>query len=96
MARSNVGLGNFDLVIGEIKDVAATPLALRAVRILAAYLHPELSKAKALAALEALLASEHGAISNTTVQYVTATLRMHEGAFMEALRLVKDASTLDQ
>ena len=95
VARANVGLGNFDQVLGEIKENAATPAALRAVRILAAYLHPELPKAKALATLETLVA-DSSALANPTVQYVAAILKMHEGSLNEALRLVKDATTLEQ
>lgn len=95
MARANVGLGNFDQVLGEIKENAATPSALRAVRILAAYLHPELPKAKALATLETLVA-DSSSLANPTVQYVAAILKMHEGSLTEALRLVKDATTLEQ
>ena len=93
VARSNVGLGNFDLVLSEVKDSAATPVALRAVRVLAAYLHPDLPKAKALNALDSLIADSS---ANANVQYVAAVVRMHEGAFSDALRLVKDAATLEQ
>ena len=63
--------------------------------MLAAYLHPELSKPKALAALDNLIA-DPSASANSTVQYVAATIRMHEGSYADALRLVKDASTLEQ
>jgi hypothetical protein len=82
-------------VLGEIKDTAATPVALRAVRLLAAYLHPELSKPKALAALEALVADTTAA-ANPTVQFVAATVYMHEGNYNVALRLLKESTTLEQ
>jgi coatomer subunit epsilon len=81
--------------LGEIKDSAATPVALRAVRVLASYLHPELQKAKALAALDALVA-DSSAATNSTVQFVAATIYMHEGNFNAALRLLKESTTLEQ
>ncbi len=82
-------------MIGEIKDTASTPVAMRAVRILASYLNPELQKSKALAALDTLIADSYAA-SNTTVQFVAATIFMHEGNYNNALRLVKEATTLEQ
>lgn len=91
--RSHIGLGQYDLVLGDIKDKKDTPVALRAVRILAQYLKERNSKV-AFKQLENLL-EDQATGNDATLLVVASTINMHEGNESEALKLLHNPTTLE-
>jgi coatomer protein complex subunit epsilon len=91
--RAHIGLGQYDLVLNDIKDGKETPVSLRAVRILAQYLK-ERNATSVFKQLETLM--EDPATGNdSTLLVVAATINLHEGNEAEALRLLHNPITLE-
>lgn len=81
-------------VLDHIKEDAATPVSLQAVKLLATYLSGA-KKDTVLLRLEDWLAD--GAVaSNATLQLMAATIYTHEGSYGAALKLLKDGTTMEQ
>lgn len=80
-------------VLDELRDEAATPVPLRAVRLLAAY-HSGAREA-ALAATEAALSDAHAA-SDATLQTLAAHMYIAEGNFNAALKVLRAPHGLEQ
>lgn len=80
-------------VLDELRDEAATPIPLRAVRLLAAY-HSGAREA-ALSAAEAALSDAHAA-ADTTLQTVAAHMYIAEGNYNAALKVLRSPHGLEQ
>lgn len=91
--RAHIGLGQYDLVLGDVKDRKDTPVALRAVRILAQYLKDRNAKVT-FKQLESLL-EDQATGNDPTLLAVAASINLHEGNEQEALKLVHNPSTLE-
>jgi coatomer protein complex subunit epsilon len=89
MYRSFLALGQFDVVDGEIQDGDASPLSLRAVKVLSAYLQGNTDGA--LAQVNAW-----GSESNPTVELVCSLVHMHEGNIKDAMKSVARGQTMEQ
>jgi coatomer protein complex subunit epsilon len=91
--RAHIGLGQYDLVLGDIKDRNDTPISLRAVRILAQYLKERNGKV-IFKHLENLL-EDQATGNDPTLLAVAATINLHEGNEPEALKLLHNPSSLE-
>lgn len=99
MYRAHIGLGDFDIVINEIKDNKETHVSLRAVRLLALYLKSlknddERGKKRAIQEMEELLKDPMQA-QDTNALVAAATMYSHEGNDSEVLRLVHNPNSLE-
>lgn len=92
--RSYVALGQFNIVLGEIKDGEEVPTSLRAVKMLARYLSSPADKELAVKSLSGWLAGQSTG-STTTLQLVAAMVFLHEGDTKEALRCVHLGTTME-
>lgn len=90
--RSYIALGSYDLVIGEIRDSAAT--GLLAVKLLAQYLSGKKRKDDVLAVLQDWLA-DSACNRNPTVLLVAGMIYAHEGNYPEALKCCHTGTTLE-
>jgi len=90
--RSYLGMGNFQLVVGEISDSDA--MDLQAVRLLANYLTPGMREG-ALEQLSALM-EDSSASGNPTFQLMAGYIYSYEQEYENALRVVHNGYTLEQ
>ncbi|CAM9685469.1 unnamed protein product [Heterosigma akashiwo] len=93
--RSYIALGQYSVVLSEVKDNA--PPQLQACRLLATYLSQPESKEIVLMTLsEWLQVRDAGSMNNPTVQVAAATVYLHEGDLKKALQAVHQGVTLEQ
>ncbi|CAB1119803.1 unnamed protein product [Ectocarpus sp. 6 AP-2014] len=91
--RSYLALGQFSIVLGEIKDDA--PPALQAVRLMAQYLSNPESREIVIETLKMWL-TDPGSCNNPTVQLLAAAVFTHEGDLKEAVRSIRNGVTMEQ
>mmetsp|Transcript_5985 Transcript_5985/g.9687 ORF Transcript_5985/g.9687 Transcript_5985/m.9687 type:complete len:296 (+) Transcript_5985:81-968(+) len=91
--RSYIALGQYSVVLSEVKDNA--PPQLQACRLLATYLSQPESKEIVLMTLSEWL-QDAGSMNNPTVQVAAATVYLHEGDLKKALQAVHQGVTLEQ
>jgi coatomer protein complex subunit epsilon len=86
--RANIGLGQYEYVLSEIKDDKKTSVGLRSVRILAEYfVKKELSFDSYL--VDPIFSAD------ATFLTVIASIYIQEGNYTEAIKYLKDPSTLE-
>jgi len=93
--RSYVALGQYSVVLDEVKDEPTTPTGLRAVKLLASYLSDPSQKDASLQQLKEWQTDpQHG--NNATLQIVASLIYGNEGDFKSALAAVRNGTTLEQ
>jgi coatomer protein complex subunit epsilon len=93
--RSYVALGQYSVVLDEVKDEPTTPTGLRAVKLLATYLSDPSQKDASLQQLKEWQTDpQHG--NNATLQIVASLMYGNEGDFKSALAAVRNGTTLEQ
>ena len=92
--RSYLALGQYHIILSEIKDVAATPVGLRAVKFLAQYLSDNSQKDAALAQVQEWLADM--SVSSNSLKLIAAVLYMHDDNMKDALKAIKNPTDLEQ
>eukprot|EP01041_Mallomonas_annulata_P005927 gene5927-11959_t len=93
--RSYLALGQYNIILGEIKDSPNTPVALRAIKLLASFLSDPSTKEIALMQMQEWM-TDSAAASNTTLQLVSAILYMHDDNIKDAIKSVRHGSSLEQ
>lgn len=92
--RSYVALGQYDVVLDEVKDESNTPTGLLAVKLLAKYLSQEGEREGVLQTIKEWQTDpQHG--NNTTLQIVASLVYGNEGDFKSALGAVRNGTTLE-
>ena len=92
--RSYLALGQYHIILSEIKDVATTPVGLRAVKLLASVLSdPVGRKDAALVQVQEWLAD--GSLSSNSLKLVAAILFMHDDNLKDALKAIRNPSNSD-
>jgi coatomer protein complex subunit epsilon len=93
LQRAHIGLGQYDLVLSEINDSKDTPLALRAIRLLARYLKGGNSK-EILDELEDLLLDPVNG-TNSVLLCIAATVYTNEGDILSCIKCCHDPTSLE-
>lgn len=87
MYRSYLALGQFGIVLGEIKDTANTNISLRAVKLLATFIATPASRETAIFQMKEWLAD--GAVKNIpSVRLMAATMYVISDNVGEAMKLL--------
>ncbi len=94
--RAYIGVGNYAVVLDEIKDGARVPVELQAVKLLATYLSSPSSREVAVLTASQWLEDGGAPGSNAVVQLIAATIFYHESKFNEALRAIHGLTDLQQ
>jgi len=90
--RSYIAQGKYQIVLGEIKESAPTPL--QAVRLLASYLLKEDNREISLVTLKEWM-NDGVSANNPTLQLIAGQIYYNEGNYEEAMRCVYQANTLE-
>jgi len=93
MYRSYIALGQYDVVLNEVRDDMSP--ALQACRLLAMYLGQPDSKEIVLITLADWLQDQTNG-NDATLRVIAATVYLHEGDLRKACRAVIQGSTLQQ
>lgn len=93
--RAYVALGQYNIVLGEIKDGPEVPTSLRAVKMLARYLASPQDKDVVVKSLGEWLTAGQSTGSTATLQLVAAMVYLHQGDAKEALRCVHLGATME-
>jgi coatomer protein complex subunit epsilon len=93
--RAYIGLGQYDLVIGEISDGPKVNASKRIIKLFAQYLANPNNRTTVVEQVANLL-SDPAASGNKTVQMIAATIYLYEDNTKESFRILKDGSNLEQ
>lgn len=91
--RSYIGLGQYDIVLAEISDDAAT--SLLAVKLLASYLSGRTNTESALATISDWL-SDAASSANPMVSLVAGLIYVNEENYIDALKACHQGRSLEQ
>lgn len=93
--RSFIGLGQYDIVLNELKSKTLTP-GLEAVKLFANYLlNPLGYKDQAIKSITEWI--QDGSYCNDrTVMIIAASIHVHEDNFKEAFKIIQNGSNLEQ
>lgn len=87
--RSYLALGQYNLVLGEVKDAATTPISLKAIKLLANYFANPATKEKVLSELSDYSTSDPGALfADKTFAFIYASMCMYDDNIKESLRII--------
>jgi coatomer protein complex subunit epsilon len=90
--RSNLALGNYQVVLDAISPSA--PTAFQALRLLALYLSDPTKKEQAVEGIQDLL-SDPATANNTTLILAAASILSHEGNYADALKFTHASTNLE-
>jgi coatomer protein complex subunit epsilon len=93
--RSYLALGQYQMILSEIKDTENVPVSLRAVKLLATVMSDPSSKEIALLQLQEWL-SDPAAASNTSLQLIAAILYILDDNVKEAIKLMHHGVNMEQ
>lgn len=93
--RSHIALRQYDLVLREISDDPNTPVSIRAIKLLATFLHQKDTREVALLQSQEWMQDPVSA-NNTTLQLVAALMRLYNDECMEAIKILRHGTTLEQ
>jgi len=95
--RAHIGLGQYDLVLQQIKESESVAVALRAVRLLAEYFQSVKKGSSRDAIVEKLdsLNQDPSFVSDSTFAIVSSTIYAHEGNDVASLKSLHDVGTLE-
>lgn len=93
--RSHIGLGHYDVVLREIPDDPSTPVSMRAIKLLATFLHQKDTRDVAMLQLQEWM-QDPASANDTTLQLVAALMRLHNDEAMEAVKILRHGTTLEQ
>lgn len=92
--RSYLALGQYGIVLGEIKDTASTNVALRAVKLLATFMSTPAAQETAIFQMKEWLADS--TVKNIpSIRLIAATMYMISDNVAEAMKLL-GVTTLEQ
>lgn len=92
--RSYLAMGQYHIILSEIKDVSTTSIGLRAVRVLASALSDPTRKEAALLQIQEWLADL--SISSNSLKMIAAILYMHDDNMKEALKAIRNPLDMEQ
>lgn len=94
--RCYLGLGQYHVILSEIKDtLSTTSVNLRAIKLLAQYLSNPATKDVALSQIQEWL-SDPVASSNTTIQLISAIIYVYDDNLKEAITSIHQPSNMEQ
>lgn len=93
--RAHIAMGNHEVALREISDDPNLPVSLRAVKLLATFMHQKDMREVALMQLQEWMQDSSSA-NDTTLQMVAATMRLHNDETMEAIKVLGHGTTLEQ
>jgi len=100
--RSYLALGQYNIILDEIKDTPTTSYGLKGIKLLATYLTNPSSKDTIIATVSSLLVEANMAVTATgnsslnTLATIAAILHMHDDNVKEAIKCVHKAANLEQ
>ena len=92
--RSYLALGQYGIVLGEIKDTANTNVALRAVKLLATFMSTPATRETAIFQMKEWLA-DNSVKNIPSIRLIAATMYMISDNVAEAMKLL-GVSSLEQ
>lgn len=92
--RSFLAMGQYSVVLHEIKDKPTTSVGLKAIKILASYLEDPSSKETAISQIKEWLADPI-ASGNKTFQIIAATLFVYDDNIKEAFKIIRNGSSIE-
>lgn len=92
--RAHIAMGNHEVALREISDDPNLPVSLRAVKLLATFMHQKDMREVALMQLQEWMQDSSSA-NDTTLQMVAATMRLHNDETMEAIKVLGHGTTLE-
>ncbi len=93
--RAYIGLGQYDLVIGEISEGSKLTPSRRIIKLFAQYMANPHNRESVINQVASLL-SDPTAATNRTVQSIAATIYLHEDNSKESFRIIKDGNNMEQ
>lgn len=93
--RSYLGVGQYNIILNEVKDNAVTPIGLRAIKLLANYFDNPSSKDQAVTQIKDWL-SDPAFFKVKTLQTVAAILYMYDDNCKEAIKSVAGCTNMEQ
>lgn len=93
--RSYLALGQFHVILGEIKDTPNTPMSLQAIRLLATFYSDPSSKEAIKFQLDDWL-SNAAVANNPTVKLVYAILCVHDDNLKDAMKQMRAETNMEQ
>jgi len=92
--RSYLALGQHHIILSEIKDVPATSIGLRAVKLLATVLADPSRKESALVQVQEWMSD--ASVSSNSLKLVAAMLYMYDDNLKDALKAIRNPSDMEQ
>eukprot|EP01038_Epipyxis_sp_PR26KG_P008293 gene8293-11223_t len=92
--RSYLSLGQYHIILGEIKDGSNVPIGHRAIKLLATFLENPSSKEIVILQVKEWL-SDPSAASNKTLQLIATTLMIHDDNMKEAFKIIKNGISME-
>lgn len=94
--RSYLGVGQYNIILNEVKDNSATPIGLRAIKLLANFFDsPTTSREPAIAQVKEWL-SDPAFFKVKTLQTVAAILYMYDDNCKDAIKAVAGCTNMEQ
>lgn len=93
--RSYIALGQYSIILSEIRETPSTPIALRAVKLLANFFADPASRPAANFQLEEWL-KDPALFLNPSLRLIAAIVNLHEDNSKEALRNLRFEKTWEQ
>ena len=93
--KSFLALGQYSIILGEIKDNANISVGKRSIRLMASFLSDPSNREIASLQMKEWL-SDPVASQNKTLQTMAATMFVHEDNVKEAFRVLKNGSNIEQ
>lgn len=93
--RSYLALGQYSVILSEIREQPNTPVSLRAIKLLATYLSDPSSRDAAKIQMDEWL-SNPAVHTNPTLRLICAILHVHEENLKEAIKHVRFETNLEQ
>lgn len=100
--RSYLALGQYNIILDEIKDTPSTSYGLKGIKLLATYLSNPSSKDAVISTVNDLLLEANTAITATgnsslnTLAIISSILHMHDDNVKEAMKCVHKAANMEQ
>lgn len=100
--RSYLAMGQYNIILDEIKDTPTTSYGLKGIKLLATFLSNPATKDTVISTVNNLLQEANTAITATgnsslnTLSIIAAILHMHDDNVKEAMKCVHKAANLEQ
>jgi coatomer protein complex subunit epsilon len=88
-------MGQYHIILSEVKESGFVPVGLRAVRVMATFLSDPSKKDAALAQVQEWL-GDFSTTPSSTLKLITAMLHMHDDNLKEALKVIRNPTDMEQ